>query len=43
MHAARQVVIDNREANVRGAQTLGITGHRFTDVPALRAFLASLS
>jgi putative hydrolase of the HAD superfamily len=41
--AAQAVFIDNRAANVRGAQTLGITGHLFTDVTALRAFLASLS
>jgi putative hydrolase of the HAD superfamily len=39
---AETVFIDNREANVRGAQALGITGHLFTDVTALRAFLASL-
>jgi putative hydrolase of the HAD superfamily len=36
------VFIDNRATNVRGAESLGITGHIFTDVPALRAFLASL-
>ena len=41
--AAQAVFIDNRAANVRGAQTLGITGHLFTDVTALRAFLVSLS
>ena len=40
--AARAVFIDNREVNVRGAEALGITGHLFTDVAALRAFLASL-
>lgn len=33
------VFIDNREANVRGAQALGITSHLFIDVAALRAFL----
>ena len=38
--AAEAVFIDNREANVRGAQALGITGHLFTDVTALRTFLA---
>ena len=37
--AAGAVFIDNREANVRGAEALGITGHLFTDVTALRAFL----
>jgi putative hydrolase of the HAD superfamily len=37
--AAEAVFIDNREANVRGAQALGITSHLFTDVAALRAFL----
>ena len=39
--AAEAVFIDNREANVRGAEVLGITGHLFTDVTTLRAFLAS--
>lgn len=41
--AAAAVFIDNREANVRSAEALGITGHLFTDVAALRAFLASLT
>ena len=40
--AAGAVFIDNREANVRGAEALGITSHLFTDVTALRAFLTSL-
>ena len=40
--AAEAVFIDNRETNVHGAEMLGITSHVFTDVPALRAFLASL-
>jgi putative hydrolase of the HAD superfamily len=40
--AAEAVFIDNSEANVRGAEALGITGHRFTDATALRSFLASL-
>jgi putative hydrolase of the HAD superfamily len=40
--AAEAAFTDNREANVRGAQALGITSHLFTDATALRAFLASL-
>ena len=40
--AAQAVFIDNRQANVRGAEALGIIGHLFTDVAALRAFLTSL-
>jgi putative hydrolase of the HAD superfamily len=40
--AAEAVFIDNREANVHGAEMLGITSHVFTGVAALRAFLASL-
>jgi len=43
IRAAEAVFIDNREANVRGAEALGITGHLFTDVTGLRAFLTSLS
>jgi putative hydrolase of the HAD superfamily len=35
------VFIDNRAANVAGAEALGITGHVFTDAGRLRAFLAS--
>lgn len=41
--AGQAVFTDNREVNVRGAEALGITGHLFTDAPALRTFLASLS
>jgi putative hydrolase of the HAD superfamily len=41
--AADAVFIDDREANVRGAQALGITGHLFTGVTELRAFLKSLA
>jgi putative hydrolase of the HAD superfamily len=41
--ADKAVFIDNREANVRGAEALGITGHLFSDVATLRAFLTSLS
>jgi putative hydrolase of the HAD superfamily len=36
------VFIDNRESNVRGAEAIGITGHVFTGVLALREFLTSL-
>jgi putative hydrolase of the HAD superfamily len=43
IRADEAVFIDNNEANVRSAQALGITGHLFTDVTALRAFLASLA
>jgi putative hydrolase of the HAD superfamily len=38
---AEAIFIDNREPNVAGAQAIGITGHVFTDVAALRAFLTS--
>lgn len=41
--AADAVFIDNRDRNVRGAEAIGITGHVFTGVPALRSFLTSLS
>ena len=41
--AGQAVFIDNREANVRGAEALGITGHLFTDATTLRVFLTSLS
>ena len=37
------VFTDNREDNVRGAETLGITGHVFTTPAELRAFLTSLA
>jgi putative hydrolase of the HAD superfamily len=40
--AESAVFIDNRAANVTGAEALGITGHVFTGVPELRAFLTSL-
>jgi len=40
---AEAVFVDNREANVRGAETVGITGHVFTGVPVLRSFLTSLA
>jgi putative hydrolase of the HAD superfamily len=40
---ADAIFIDNREANVAGAQALGITGHVFTDAERLRDFLAALA
>jgi putative hydrolase of the HAD superfamily len=41
--ASAAVFIDNREDNVRGAQSLGITGHVFTSPAGLRSFLESLA
>ena len=41
--AADTVFIDNRESHVRGAETVGITGHVFTGPGELRAFLTSLA
>lgn len=40
--AAEAVFVDNKAANVAGAEALGITGHVFTDAARLREFLASL-
>jgi putative hydrolase of the HAD superfamily len=40
---ADAVFIDNKESNVAGAESLGITGHVFTGADALRKFLASLA
>jgi putative hydrolase of the HAD superfamily len=37
------VFVDNREKNVRGAESLGVTGHVYTDPASLRAFLESLA
>jgi len=37
------VFIDNKEANVEGARSIGVTGHVFTGVEGLRAFLGSLA
>ena len=37
------VFIDNKEANVRGAEELGIAGHVFTSAADLRAYLESLA
>lgn len=36
------VFVDNKEINVRGAESLGITGHVYTDADGLRAFLTAL-
>ncbi len=41
--AAEAVFVDNKDANVRGAQALGITGHVFSGADSLRAFLVSLA
>jgi putative hydrolase of the HAD superfamily len=41
--AAEAVFIDNRDDNVRSAESLGITGHVFTTSEELRSFLASLA
>jgi putative hydrolase of the HAD superfamily len=41
--AVDTVFIDNRADNVRGAESLGITGHVFVNAGALRAFLESLA
>jgi putative hydrolase of the HAD superfamily len=40
---AELVFIDNREVNVRGAESIGITGHVYTDPASLRSFLESLA
>ena len=37
------VFIDNKKVNVEGAESIGVTGHVFTGVGVLRAFLASLA
>ncbi|MDN4598518.1 HAD family hydrolase [Leifsonia virtsii] len=39
---AETVFIDNKEANVRGAEALGIAGHVFTSAKDLRAYLEGL-
>lgn len=41
--AGQTVFIDNKEINVRGAQSLGITGHVFTGADGLRTFLTDLA
>ncbi len=40
---AQMVFIDNKSVNVEAATALGVTGHVFTDVHGLRAFLESLA
>ena len=40
---AEAIFIDNRAANVAGAEAIGITGHVFTTPAALRSFLTSLA
>ena len=42
IRAADAVFVDNREANVQGAEAVGMTGHVFSGVPVLRTFLTSL-
>jgi haloacid dehalogenase superfamily, subfamily IA, variant 3 with third motif having DD or ED len=37
------VFVDNKRVNVEGAESLGVTGHVFTGVAGLRAFLAGLA
>jgi putative hydrolase of the HAD superfamily len=39
----RIVFVDNRASNVAGAESVGMTGHVFTDAAALRAFLLGLA
>ena len=41
--ASDAIFTDNRADNVRGAQSLGITGHVFTGAGPLRTFLESLA
>ncbi len=40
---AQMVFIDNRADNVAGAESIGATGHVFTGVETLRAFLTALA
>ena len=37
------VFVDNRASNVAGAESIGMTGHVFTDAASLRAFLVRLA
>jgi putative hydrolase of the HAD superfamily len=39
---AEMVFIDNKQVNIAGAETLGVTGHHFTSASGLRSFLESL-
>ncbi|AGW42183.1 hypothetical protein O159_22110 [Leifsonia xyli subsp. cynodontis DSM 46306] len=41
--AAEAVFIDNKEENVRGAETVGIAGHVYTSAADLRAYLTALA
>ncbi|MFC6354859.1 HAD family hydrolase [Luethyella okanaganae] len=41
--ATQMVFVDNRPANVRGAEALGITTHLFTSAGELRRFLTELA
>jgi putative hydrolase of the HAD superfamily len=40
---AAVVFVDNRAGNVAGAESVGMTGHVFTDAAGLRAFLQGLA
>jgi putative hydrolase of the HAD superfamily len=40
---SQMVFIDNKKVNVEGAESIGATGHHFTGVEGLRAFLTTLS
>jgi putative hydrolase of the HAD superfamily len=40
---AAVVFVDNRASNVAGAESVGMTGHVFTDAVGLRAFLLGLA
>jgi putative hydrolase of the HAD superfamily len=43
VHPTDLVFVDNKEVNVRGAESIGVTGHVFTTAADLRAFLESLA
>ena len=43
LEPAEMVFIDNKRVNVDGAESIGITGHVFTGVAPLRAFLTALA
>lgn len=40
---SEMVFVDNKKENVEGAESIGVTGHHFTGVQGLRAFLETLS